>query len=176
MKMETKRQKLNIVIKTGNNEDLIELQLCANDFIDFIDDFEINLQNEKYFILTAYYFNNLSGVLLAENNHSKVNALVNLVPKVKLIFLYVNPAYRNNKIGSHLLRSFIKIQRERKIAAIYINLPRKYTVGKKFLEKYNFFQIKTSHNNIVLERTLWCDFGIDINNFSNNRKFIEFLY
>ncbi len=175
MKMEIERQKSNIVIKIGNNEDLIELQLCANDFIDFIDDFKINLQNEKYFILTAYYSKNLSGVLLAENKHSKVNALVNLVPRVKLIFLYVNPVYRNNKIGINLLRFFINIQRKRKVAAIYINLPRKYTVGKKFLEKYKFFQKKTRHNNIVLERTLWYDFGVNKYKSSNKKNPIEFL-
>ena len=174
--MEINRQKSKIVIKLGNNEDLIELQLCANDFIDFIDDFEINLHNEKYFILTAYYFNNLSGVLLAEKKHSKVDALGNLVPKIKLIFLYVNPAYRNNKIGSKLLRYFVKVQRGKKIAAIYINLPRKYTVGKKFLKKYKFFQIKTSNNNIVLERNLWYDFGIKAYNFSNELKYFDFYY
>jgi len=172
--MEPKKEKSKIAIKTGNNEDLIELQLCANDFIDFIDDFEINLQNKKYFILTAYYLNNLSGLLLAENIHSKVNALENLVPKIKLIFLYVNPAYRNNKIGSKLLRYFVKVQRGKKVAAIYINLPRKYIVGKKFLEKYKFFQLKTSNNNIVLERNLWYDFGIKTYNFGIERRYIDF--
>ena len=148
-----------ISIKTGNNEDLMELQLCANEFIDFIDDFEINLLNKKYFILTAYYFNNLSGILLAENQISKIDSLEMLIPKIQLIFLFVNPSYRNNSIADMLLNTFIKIQKKRQIATIFIKLPQKYKMGIKFLAKYGFLQIITSNNEVVLEKNLWYDFG-----------------
>jgi len=168
--MNYKNEKSKIIIKTGNNEDIIELQMCASEFIDFIDDFEINLHNKKYFILTAYYFNNLSGILLAENVLSKIDALEKIVPKIQLIFLFVNTAYRQKRIASLLLKYFIKIQRKEKMAAIYINLPQKYKLGKKFLEKFKFIQIKASKNNIVLERKLWYDFGIESSDFSKNRK------
>lgn len=166
--MKPKNETSKILIKTGNNEDIMELQLCANEFIDFIDDFEINLLKKKYLILTAYYFKNLSGILLAENNMSKIDGLVNLVPKAHLIFLFVNPVYRNNKIASSLLKSFLKIKKEEKFAAVYINLPQKYKVGKKFLEKFHFVQMRAFNNNIVLERNLWYDFGVETFDFSKN--------
>lgn len=168
-----KHQKSKIIIKTGNNEDLIELQLCAREFIEFIDDFEINLQNEKYFILTAYYLKNLSGILLSENNVSKVDDLENTVPKAKLIFIFVNSAHRNKKIASSLLNFYIKIQKERQLSAIFIKLPQKYKFGKKFLEKFNFVQIKTVNNDAILERKLWYDFGIESCDFSKKR--LEFM-
>jgi GNAT superfamily N-acetyltransferase len=161
-------EKSKISIKTGNKEDLMELQLCANEFIDFIDDFEINLQNEKYFILTAYYINNLSGILLAENQISKIDELEMLIPKIQLIFLFVNPSYRNNSIANQLLNTFIKIQKKRQIASIFIKLPQKYKKGIKFLEKYGFLQIITSNNEVILERNLWYDFGLSFCDFIEN--------
>ncbi|TFG17041.1 MAG: N-acetyltransferase [Promethearchaeota archaeon] len=171
--MNQKNEKSNVIIKTGNNEDIIELQMCANEFIEFIDDFEINLHNKKYFILTAYYFKNLSGILLAENVISKIDGLEKIVPKVQLIFLFVNPVYRNKGIANLLLNYFIKIQKKEKIASIYINLPQKYKFGKKFLEKYDFVQTITTNNNIILEKTLWYDFGIESCDFYKNRKDIR---
>jgi GNAT superfamily N-acetyltransferase len=171
--MDFKNEKSRIIIRTGNNEDIIELQMCANEFIEFIDDFEINLHNEKYFILAAYYCKNLSGILLAENFISKVNGLETLIPKIQLIFLFVNSTYRNKGIASLLLKNFIKIQKKEKIGSIYINLPQKYKFGKKFLEKFNFVQIKVVNNKIVLERKLWYDFGIESCDFSKHRKQIN---
>ena len=171
--MNYENEKSKIIIKTGNNEDLIELQICASEFIDFIDDFEINLHNKKYFILAAYYLKNLSGVLLAENCVSIVNDLDKIIPKIQLIFLFVNPAHRNNYIASLLLNHYIKIQKKAQIAAIFIKLPQKYKFGKKFLEKFNFIQTKSTNNEIILERKIWYDFGIEFYDFDKNRK--EFL-
>jgi hypothetical protein len=154
-----------ISIEMGNQEDLTELQMCAHEFIDFVDDFELNLRKEKYFILTAYYLKNLSGILLAEKQISKTDKLDTIIPKIRLIFIFVNPTYRSKFIAEKLLNSFIKIQRKRQVASVFIKLPRKYKKGKKYLKKHHFTQINTSKNEVTLERHLWYDFGLCLCDF-----------
>jgi len=44
----------DINIKEANKEDLIDLNLCAKEFLQLIEDFNINFVNRKYFTLTAY--------------------------------------------------------------------------------------------------------------------------
>jgi GNAT superfamily N-acetyltransferase len=149
-----------IKIQVAKNEDLFDLNLCAKEFIDLIDNFTKKFLNKKLFILTAYYENILVGILVAEDKSHKVDSLEKLLPKIYIHFLYVNPFYRNKNIGKEMLDKFLDIQKEKGTASIYIKLPQKYKSGIKFFLKNNFRQVHKEGTKIVLELNLWNDYGI----------------
>ena len=82
----------------ANKEDLIDLNLCAKEFLQLIEDFNINFLNRKYFTLTAYYKKLLVGILIAEEKNHKVDSLEKIVPKTNLYLIYVSPSFRKNHI------------------------------------------------------------------------------
>ncbi len=93
----------DISIKEANKEDLIDLNLCAKEFLQLIEDFNINFLNHKYFTLTAYYKKLLVGILVAEEKNHKVDSLEKIVPKTNLYLIYVNPNFRKKHIGKKIL-------------------------------------------------------------------------
>ncbi|MFW9939095.1 MAG: GNAT family N-acetyltransferase [Candidatus Thorarchaeota archaeon] len=155
-----KKQEYQIIIKIAEDENFINLDLCANEFIELIDDFRINFLKKKYFILTAYNDDLLVGILIAEAKIRKIDSFDKLLPKARLYLLYVNPNFRGRQIGKKLLENYLKIQKEKGTAVVYVKLPQKYKKGIEFFIKANFSQASKSNNNINLEFNLWNDYGI----------------
>ncbi len=162
----------NIKIKIVKDENLFDLNLCAKDFIDLIDNFEKKFYNKKFFVLTAYYNKVLAGILVAEDKSQKVDSLEKILPTMCLQLLFVNSNFRSRTLGKKLLKAFLNIQKEKGVAIIYIKLPQKYKKGIIFFQKNNFHQVGMVRNKIILERYLWNDYGIRDcqligNNFNN---------
>ena len=149
-----------ILIKHAENENLLDIELCAKEFIDFIDNFKKNFLEGRFFILTAYYDFILAGVLIAEKKVREIDSLEKIIPSIQLHLLYVNKKFRYKQIGTKLLESFINIQKQNDIASIYIELPQKYKIGINFLQKKSFQRIGKKQNNVILELKLWNDYGI----------------
>lgn len=158
--MELKDKDSKINIKIAQDESVINLNIIAEEFLELIDDFNINFINNKYLILTAYFNNNLAGILIAENKIHKIDSLEKIIPKVSLYLIYVNATFRNNHIGKKLLNCFLKIQKSKGVASVYIELPQKYIRGIEFFKRNNFLQMGKDKNKIILEINLWNDYGI----------------
>ena len=148
------------VIKSADSENLLDLELCAKEFLDFIDNFKEKFLKGKFFVLTAYFDSILAGVLVADKKIRQIDALEKIIPNIYLYLIYVNKKFRNNQIGKKLLDSFINIQKQNGIASIYIELPQKFKKGINFLQKRSFQRISKIQNNIILELKLWNDYGI----------------
>ncbi|MHA1491269.1 MAG: GNAT family N-acetyltransferase [Promethearchaeota archaeon] len=162
----------DIKIKIAKDENLFDLNLCAKDFLDLINNFEKKFYNKKFFVLTAYYNKVLAGILVAEDKSQKVNSLEKILPTMCLQLLFVNSNFRSRTLGKKLLKAFLNIQKEKGIAIIYIKLPQKYKKGIMFFQKNNFYQVGMVRNKIILELYLWNDYGIRDcqligNNFNN---------
>ena len=149
-----------IEIKLAEPGIFLEIELCAKEFIDFIDDFKQNFLNGNFFVLTAYYNSIMAGVLVAENKIEQIYSLEKIVPSICLHLIYVNKKFRNKQIGKNLLDFFINLQKQYGIASIYIEIPQRYRKGIFYLQKNNFHQVDKIQNNIILELNLWNDFGI----------------
>jgi len=149
-----------IEIKIAKNETIYDFNLCASDFIEFIDDFEQLFINKKLFILTAYYQKILVGIVIAEDKTNRIDSVEKIIPTILLHLIYVNPNYRNKNIGRKLLLQFIEIQKVKGIATIHAYLPQNHVVGIYFLQKNNFSQIERKGSKIKLELKLWHDYGI----------------
>ena len=150
----------NIKIKIAETSDFFDLNLVAKEFIDFIDDFRKKFLDKKFFVLTAWYNNILAGLLISEDKSKKVSSLKKLLPSMYLHLVYVNPKFRNKHIGKQLLENFIKVQKEKGTASIYIKLPQNYKNGIRFFQHNQFRQICVDRNKITLELNLWDDFGV----------------
>ena len=150
-----------IKIKVAQNENLYDLNLCASDFIDFIDNFETLFLNKKLFILTAYYKQILVGLVVAEDKTNKIDNIDKIIPIVFLHLIYVNPNYRNKKIARNLLTRFINIQKMKGMASIATKLPQNHVIGINFLQKNNFHQKERKGSKVFLELKLWNDLGIE---------------
>ena len=92
----------NIQIKIASNEDLMDLELCAKEFIEYIDNFKTKFLNEDFFILTAYYNQVLAGFLVAKDKSYKVNSLDRIMPSMCIYLVFINPKFRNRNIGKSL--------------------------------------------------------------------------
>jgi len=149
-----------IEIRIANQENLFDLLLCANEFIDFIDDFKDKFLHKNLLVLSAYYENILAGILIAEDQTQKIDSLEKIIPLMTLHLIFVNPTFRKKDIGKTLLKSFISTQKKNGIASIYVKLPQKYKEGIKFFLKNEFKMINKTKNKIVLEKVLWKDYGI----------------
>ena len=147
-------------IRIANEEDLFELNSSAQDLIELIRDFKINLREDKYFILTAFHNDILIGVLVAEKNVHRVDSLDMLVPKVRLYLIHVNIHYRNLNVGKKLLDYFLDLHKRRGSASIYIKLPQKYKQGISFFIRNKFQRVAIVKSKIILEYHLWEDYGI----------------
>lgn len=158
----------DISIKEANKEDLIDLNLCAKEFLQLIEDFNINFLNRKYFTLTAYYKKLLVGILVAEEKNHKVDSLEKIVPKTNLYLIFVNPNFRKNHIGKKILINYLTIQKKKGIASIFVELPHKYKKGIQFFQYNKFHQINKVKDKIILEINLWNDFGIRSSEFIAN--------
>jgi len=157
--MENNKKDDKIVIKIASTEDFFDLNLCAREFIEFIDDFKKKFLDKRFFVLTAYFNGVLAGILVGEDK-KKIDSLKKLVPTVYLHFLYVNPKYRNKHLGKALLNEFIKLQKKRDVASINIKLPEKFKKGIIFFQKNDFIITRKHKHKVVLECNLWNDFGI----------------
>jgi GNAT superfamily N-acetyltransferase len=155
----------NFKIKLAKREDLTELTLCAKEFIELIEKFKLNFLDGKYLTLIIYYNNLIAGVLIAQELIPKVDSIENILPKTLLKLIYVNPNFRNKLIGTTLLLSFLKNQKEKGVASVFIKLPQKYKSGIKFFETNNFRRVGKTRDNILLEFNLWNDFGIRFSEF-----------
>lgn len=151
---------LKIEIRPANNESLTDLDLCAKEFIDFIDDFKNKFLNKDFFVLSAHLNDILVGILVAEAKSQKLDSLEKLVPIMYLHLLFVNPISRNKKIGEKILKEFLSIHKQKGIAYIYIKIPQNYKEGIKYLSKNNFQHVGKKANKIILKYNLWNDYGI----------------
>ncbi len=159
---------LEITLVSSTNLSLIDLRLCAKEFIDFIDGFSDNYNNESYIILAALQDDLLVGILIADKKCNNDDPIINLLPTTSLKLIFVTPKFRNNKIGHFLLDKFINLQKEDGIAIIHIELPQHYIEGIRFFQKYNFYEKENFRNKILLERNIWTDFGIRDADFIDN--------
>jgi len=161
-----KQDNLNkITIKIAKQENFFDLNLCAKEFIDLIDNFKTRFLNKKFFVLIAYYDEILAGLLVAEDKSKKVDSLEKIIPNICLHLLYINSNYRNKGIGKRLVNAFIMLSKENGYASIYIRLPNKYKKGITFFLNNEFLGLKFGqkgeiNNKIVLEMNLWNDFGV----------------
>ena len=158
--MAPRRNASHLRIDLAKNENLYDIHLCAEEFIDLIDDFKEKFLNKEIIILTAFYDNILSGFLIAEDKSQKIDTIEKILPSTCLHLLFVNSKFRNKRIGKVLLETFIEAQKRKGIASIYIKLPQKYKSGIKFLQKNDFHQIDIEKSNIILEKNLWNDYGV----------------
>jgi GNAT superfamily N-acetyltransferase len=149
-----------IQIRKANESDLADIYLCAEDFIQLIENFQLNFLKKKFFTLIAHYNNILAAVLVAEKKVHRVESLETLLPKTKICLIYVNPSYRKKHIATELLESYIKYQKKEEIASIFIKLPQKYQEGIKFFENKKFQKSGKIKDKIILEHFLWYDFGL----------------
>ena len=158
--MDTNNSKNKVQVKISDEEDFFDLNLCAKEFLDFIDEFQIKFLEKKYFILKAHYNDILAGILVAEDKTNKVDSLKKFVPIIHLHLIYVNNQFRKKSIGKILLESFILIQKKNGMALINVKIPQKYRDGIKFFLKNKFLVVEKKENDIVLEINLWNDYGI----------------
>lgn len=157
---ESKKSHQQVEIRVAQDEDLYDLNLCVKDFLDFINNFKQKFKEKKFFILTAYYNEILSGVLIAKDKTKKVDSLQKILPKMSIKLIFVNPKFRNMNIGRDLLDTFLEIQKENGFASVYVKLPQKYKRGIKFFQNNDFLIINKRKSRIVLEINLWNDFGV----------------
>ena len=158
--MNPRKNDIHLQIKVAKNENLYDIQLCAEEFIDLIKNFEEKFLNKEIIMMTAFYDKILSGFLVAEDKSQKIDAIEKILPSTCLHLLFVNSKFRNKRIGKVLLEAFIETQKKKGIASIYIKLPHKYKNGIKFLQKFDFHQTDVVKSKIILEKNLWNDYGV----------------
>ncbi|MGV9205401.1 MAG: GNAT family N-acetyltransferase [Promethearchaeia archaeon] len=150
----------NIEVKKAKYENFYDLKLCAEEFLGFISNFKKKFFNDKLSVLIAYYNKTLAGVLVAEDKSYKVDSIERILPMMCIHLVYVSKAFRNRRIGTFLLRSFIKDQKETGIASVFAKIPKKYKKGIKFYLGNEFYVINRMKNKIFLKKELWNDYGI----------------
>ncbi|MBY9007565.1 MAG: GNAT family N-acetyltransferase [Candidatus Lokiarchaeota archaeon] len=164
------RNNAKIVIKVAEKIHLYELYLCAQEYIELIDDFEKKFLNNQYIILTAYDNDLMIGILIIEDKSKEIDCLRKIVPNACIHLLYVNRNYRKKGLGKRLVNSIIMFLFKNKFASLYIKLPEKNKKGINFFLNNDFlnnhFQQKSRNDNkILLEMNLWHDF--DLNDCEN---------
>ncbi|MFX0072035.1 MAG: GNAT family N-acetyltransferase [Candidatus Hermodarchaeota archaeon] len=150
----------NIEIKIADREDLVDLSICVDDFLDFIESFKTKFLNKELLILKIYYNSILAGVLVAEDKSHEVDSLEKIIPNFYIHLVYINPKFRNKDLGKTLLKLFIKNQKDKGTASIYTKLPKKYKKGITFFRENDFQQISCENNEVILVLNLWKDYGI----------------
>jgi GNAT superfamily N-acetyltransferase len=165
MSIKNNDKKSKIVIKIASEENFFDLNLCAENFIELIDNFKEKFLNDQFFVLSAYCNDVLVGILVAEDKSRKIDSLERIVPTMNLSLLFINPHYRNRGFGKRLMNSFVMILLQKGFASISIQLPKNYIEGIHFFLKndflnYQFRQIDKTEHKIVLEMHLWNDYGI----------------
>jgi GNAT superfamily N-acetyltransferase len=163
--MNEKEKALNFQIKIAENEDILDLKLCAREFIEFVDNFKKKFQNKKFFILTAYNEHTLIGILIAEDKSKDVDSVSKILPKFRLNLIYVTPEFRNMHVGKRLMNTFIMIKKKEGFAGIIVKLPKNYKKGINYFLKnaflgYRFHLQNINALKIEMEMDLWNNFGI----------------
>ncbi|TFG06761.1 MAG: N-acetyltransferase [Promethearchaeota archaeon] len=153
-------QNARIEIKVADKEDLFDLTICVDDFLDFIDNFKKRFLNKTLFILKLLYNSTLAGILVAEDKSNQIDSLEKIIPSTFLNLVYINPSFRNKHLGKYLLQNFIELQKGKGIASIYTRIPKKYMKGIKFFKVNNFQQTSSEDNWVILVLNLWNDYGI----------------
>lgn len=149
-----------IQVRIAKTEDFFDLNLCAKEFIDFIDDFKKNFIDKRFFVLTGDYEGVLAGILVAEDKSKKIDSIERIVPSLYLHLIYVNPKYRKKGIGKVLLEKLIELQKKKRTAFIYIKLPEKYKKGIRFFQSQGFIVLNKHKNRVLMILHLWDDFGV----------------
>jgi len=163
--MQINENRSKIIIKIANKENFFDLSLCAEEYIELIDNFRQKFLNEQFFVLLAYWNNVLAGILVAEDNSQKVDSLEKILPTMSLSLLFINPNYRHKGLGKRLMNCLIMILLKKGFASISIELPKNYKEGIHFFLhndflNYKFRQIEKTDTKIILEMNLWNDYGI----------------
>lgn len=163
--MQINKNSSKIIIKVADDESFFDLNLCAEEYIELIDNFKQKFLDEQFFILIAYCNNVLAGILVAEDNSRKVDSLEKILPNMSLSLLFINPNYRHKGLGKRLINCLLMILLKKGFASISIELPKNYKEGIHFLLhndflNYKFRQIEKTDTKIILEMNLWNDYGI----------------
>ena len=127
--MNPRPHELRLEICKAEIEMLYDIYLCAEEFNDLVDTFKEKFLNKDITISMAFYDDILSGFIVAEDKSQKVDAIEKLIPTTCLHLLYVNSKFRKKHIGKFLFDEFIKTQKEKGTASIYIKIPQKYKNG-----------------------------------------------
>lgn len=158
--MDPQKNDTRLQIVKAKSENVYDICLCAEEFIDLIDHFKEKFLDKELVILIAFYDDVLSGFLVAEDKSQRIDALEKIVPTTCMHLLFVNSKFRNKQIGKVLLETFIEAQKKKGTASIYIKLPQKYKNGIRFLQMHDFHQIDKVKSKIILEKKLWNDYGV----------------
>jgi GNAT superfamily N-acetyltransferase len=154
------KKESSVAVKIAKLEDFVDLYLCAGDFIDFIQNFKKKFYEGKLFILTAIFNGVLAGVLISEDESRIIDSIDKIIPTMHLYLIYVNPTYRNKKLGKILIDKFITYAKKKGIGSIYIKLPEKYKNGIKFFERCHFQVEDVNGSEVILHLNLWNDYGV----------------
>lgn len=148
-----------VSIRVADQEDYLDIELAAKEFVDLIKDFRKHFEKEDFFVLLGYYEKNIAGILVSQRNNI-VRSIENILPTTQIHFLYVNSAFRGRNIGSELLNDFIRIQKKKNTALIFIELFKNNTRSIEFFEKFGFSRDKIDAAKIHLTKVLWDDYGM----------------
>ena len=151
-------------IKVAEKSDYFFIELCAKEYIDLIKNFKKKFENNDFFVLIGYYENNVAGVLVSESNNV-VKSIKDILPAIKIHFVYVNTAFRGKRIGHNLLNEFVNIQKKNNIALIFVELFKNNKKGMKFFEKFGFQKVKIAAAKVILRKNIWDDLGISSQEF-----------
>ncbi len=163
IKKKTENEK--IIIKIAQSEYLYEICLCAQEYIELIDEFKKKFLDNQYIILTASHNEMIIGVLIVEDKSKQVDSLRKIIPRACIHLLYVNKNYRKRGLGKRMINSLIMLLIKNRFASLYIKLPEKNKKGINFFLNNdflnNYFKQKSRNNNkILLEMNLWHDFNV----------------
>jgi GNAT superfamily N-acetyltransferase len=158
--MKVNESKSTVFYKTANEEDFLDINLCANEYIDLIDNFKERFLNREITVFLIYFNRILAGLLVAEDKSHKINSIEKIIPSMCIHLIYINPVFRKKLLGKQLLHTFLNLQKKNGYALIYVKIPQNYKSGIKFFCNNSFFQKNLVKNKIVLEINLWNDFGL----------------
>ena len=89
----------NIVYKIANNDDYLDICLCANEYIEIINHFKEKFLNKELSVLMVYYNKILSGILVAEDKSNKVNSIEKILPSICIHLIFINPVFRKKYLN-----------------------------------------------------------------------------
>ena len=145
-------------IREATESDLVELEICCQDYLDLIPNFREDFCQKKNFVFLALLEAEIVGALAAFID--PINTSKNLRPIVQMVFLFVNPPFRNQRVGNSLIIHFLREMQSRNFAAVRIELFKINSSGMRFLQDSGFRDIFEKRGRKVMQISLWDNYGI----------------